>query len=111
MTVRKLELMSHIESSFPIDHCTKNSLVGTTKDKFCIVADLQTSAQLGLSHIWPMKRNPRQFGCTVCLMAPCLRLPLGLEAPVMTPNGAIFLFFLSFLGSLLVPRTVKHNSK
>ena len=26
-----------------------------------------------------------------------LRLPLGLEAPVMTPNGVIFLFFSFFL--------------
>ena len=32
-----------------------------------------------------------------------LRLPLGLEAPVMTPNGGVVLFFLTTIPSLSNP--------
>ena len=37
-----------------------------------------------------VSRDPMQRGCTHLRV---IRLPLGLEAPVMTPNGVDFLFF------------------
>ena len=36
-----------------------------------------------------------------------LGLPLGLEAPVMTPDGVIFLFFLPII--LPLPMTATHT--
>ena len=41
----------------------------------------------------------REYYMTLLLVAiGKLGLPLGLEAPVMTPNGVSFLFFLSAIG-------------